>query len=282
MNLHRDRIRHRRHLTVFLLLALALSATVVACSAAATPPQASRQAPPSPIGSPTSALMTPGMSMAATPPGPAINLTTTSPAGNITLPDPNMTMAPGMAMAGPTCTTSPTTAQQAAAVALVGHELAGLQQIPKPGHGESRRLPTDHPTGQPVVHYLNPAYYRATIIGGPILNAAAPQSLVYANTAHGAILAAAMYIAPRRTGTPPQPGGCLTQWHIHTNLCMAGGAVIAEADPSCPTGSVNRITPPMLHIWFIPIPGGPTAIDAPDSQVVQATQKVPAGTTTTA
>jgi len=32
----------------------------------------------------------------------------------------------------------------------------------------------------------------------------------------------------------------------------------------------------MMHIWFVPIPGGPTAIDAPDRQVVQAAEHVAA------
>jgi len=30
----------------------------------------------------------------------------------------------------------------------------------------------------------------------------------------------------------------------------------------------------MMHVWFAPIPGGPTAIDAPDSAVVHAAEKV--------
>jgi hypothetical protein len=34
--------------------------------------------------------------------------------------------------------------------------------------------------------------------------------------------AAAMYItAPG--GATPQPGGYLTQWHVHTNLCLTRG-----------------------------------------------------------
>ena len=36
------------------------------------------------------------------------------------------------------------------------------------------------------------------------------------------------------------------------------------------------MTPPMIHIWFVPIPGGPTAIDAPNQQVVQAAERVAA------
>ena len=88
-----------------------------------------------------------------------------------------------------------------------------------------------------------------------------------------------MYIT-RPGGPTPQPGGCLTQWHIHTNLCLRPGlgvvGVITPAHPTCPPGSRNRVTPPMMHIWFVPIPGGPTAIDAPDTQVVHAAEQVPA------
>ena len=36
------------------------------------------------------------------------------------------------------------------------------------------------------------------------------------------------------------------------------------------------MTPPMTHIWFVPIPGGPTAIDASSQQVVQAAERVAA------
>jgi hypothetical protein len=30
----------------------------------------------------------------------------------------------------------------------------------------------------------------------------------------------------------------------------------------------------MMHVWFAPIPGGPTAVDAPDAQVVRAAEQV--------
>jgi hypothetical protein len=32
----------------------------------------------------------------------------------------------------------------------------------------------------------------------------------------------------------------------------------------------------MMHVWFVPIPGGPTAVDATDAQVVQAAEQVAA------
>jgi hypothetical protein len=32
----------------------------------------------------------------------------------------------------------------------------------------------------------------------------------------------------------------------------------------------------MMHVWFVPIPGGPTAVDATSAQVVQAAEQVAA------
>jgi hypothetical protein len=88
-----------------------------------------------------------------------------------------------------------------------------------------------------------------------------------------------MYITSQR-GPTPQPGGCLTQWHVHTNLCLTSAldvvSSVGPGQPTCPPGSVNRVTPAMIHVWFVPIPGGPTAIDASDQQVVHAAEKVAA------
>ena len=50
--------------------------------------------------------------------------------------------------------------------------------------------------------------------------------------------------------------------------------IVDAADPTCPAGSRNHVTPPVIHIWFVPITGGPTAIDAPDAQVVAAAEQV--------
>lgn len=207
-----------------------------------------------------------------------VSLATTSPAGPITQPDPHAQMAAGMKMAGDTCTTAPTAAQKTATVRLVDSTWADAKKYQSLTAAKAAGFRPVTPTGQPVVHYIDPANYRATRRGGPILNPAAPQSLVYANTPNGAVLAAVMYIAGPQTGTPPDPGGCLTQWHLHTNLCFGRASghagVVGVADPKCPAGSRNRVSPPMLHIWFAPIPGGPTAVDAPDAQVVKAAEHV--------
>jgi hypothetical protein len=191
-----------------------------------------------------------------------------------------MQMARGMKMASPaSCDAKPTPAQQKAAVSLVDTSWQGARRYQSLAAALAAGYRPITPTGRPVVHYLNPSYYLASLMGGPPLNTAQPPSLVYANTPGGAVLAAAMYITSRG-GATPQPGGCLTQWHVHTNLCLSPGqgvvGVVGPAHPACPAGSVNRVTPPMMHIWFVPIPGGPTAIDASNPQVVHAAEQVAA------
>jgi hypothetical protein len=207
----------------------------------------------------------------------SVTLATTTPARAITMPDPDMQMGGGMRMASSTpCVAVPTKSQEQAAVNLVDTTWRDDAKYRSLAAARSAGYRPLTPTGRKVVHYVNPASYRATVRGGPILDSADPQSLVYANTPHGAVLAAAMFItAPG--GATPQPGGCLTQWHVHTNLCMTKGLhVVGTTDPSCPAGSENQVTPAMLHVWFVPVPGGPTAIDATDAQVVHAAESVPA------
>ena len=209
-----------------------------------------------------------------------LHLANSSPAGFITDPDPGMQTTPGMKMASPVaCTASATAAQQRAAVQLVNASWRGAQQYRSLAAARAAGYRPVTPSGLPVVHYLNPAFYRDTLLGGPVLDTSQPQSLVYANTPKGAVLAAAMYISTPR-GATPQPGGCLTQWHVHTNLCLRAGLGVAgvtgAGHPACPAGSRNRVTPAMMHVWFVPIPGGPTAVDAPDALVVRAAGQVAA------
>jgi hypothetical protein len=207
-----------------------------------------------------------------------IRLATATPGGAITMPDPTMQMPPGMQMASPTgCDSGPTAAQRKAAVKLVNSSWKGATKFRSLAVAEAAGYRPITPTGLPVVHYLNVSAYLTTARSGKVLDLAEPQSLVYANTPKGAVLVAAMYITTPG-GPTPQPGGCLTQWHLHTNLCFARGAgvvgLITATNRTCPAGSVNRVTPPMMHVWFVPIPGGPTAIDASDAQVVRAAEHV--------
>jgi hypothetical protein len=219
----------------------------------------------------------PGMSMSGSA-NSSIELANDTPAGDITLPNTDMQMMAGMRMADPNaCTATPTKAQEAAAVSMVNTSWNDAKKYQSLAVAKAAGYLPITPSGAPVVHYLNMAYYQAVLHGGPVLNYQDPQSLVYANTPNGAALVAAMYITSNN-GPTPQPGGCLTQWHVHTDLCLTGTLnVVGEVgpgQPTCPAGSVNKVTPAMIHVWFVPIPGGPTAIDAPDQQVVQAAEQV--------
>ena len=102
--------------------------------------------------------------------------------------------------------------------------------------------------------------------------------LVYVNTAHGAVLSAAMYLMPRTAGTstPPQPGGCLTQWHLHTDLCFSSGTVVGTDKTGACSSGVNEATQPMMHVWLNPVSGGPLAPDPPArTEVVAANAMAP-------
>jgi hypothetical protein len=208
----------------------------------------------------------------------SVSLATTTPGGDITMPDTSMQMTDGMKMASSVpCVQGPTAAQQRDAVTLVDTSWQEAKKYQSLAAAKAAGYVPITPAGRPVVHYMNKASYRATLKGGPVLDLAEPQSLVYANTPKGAVLVAAMYITSPG-GPTPQPGGCLTQWHVHTNLCVTRSlgvvGTVSAGSSACPAGSQNRVTPPMLHIWFVPIPGGPTAIDATDRQVVRAAQQV--------
>jgi hypothetical protein len=218
------------------------------------------------------------MSMNATPSAQtaAIHLKTSSPAGAITMPRPMMQMEAGMKMASGPCTAAPTAAQQATTVKLVNRSWKAAKKFRSLATAKADGYVPITPPGLPVVHYINLKYYQDSLSGGPVIDPSQPQSLVYANTPKGAVLAASMFIASPGTTHPPQPGGCLTQWHLHTNLCFGSfGTVVGVTHAgTCPAGTMHRITPPMFHVWYIPIPGGPTAVDAPNQQVVRAAERV--------
>ncbi|HEX4102673.1 MAG: hypothetical protein WAN20_16000 [Pseudonocardiaceae bacterium] len=204
-----------------------------------------------------------------------LSLTTNSPAGPIVWPAPMEPIGTGMQMVTPNCTTQPTAAQQHAAVTLINSTVVGTQRYKSLGAAKADGYVPVTPTGLAVVHYIRAAY----VNDSRTLDPGAIESLVYANTSRGAVLVAAMYtLAWDQVGQmPPMPGGCLTQWHTHTNLCFsdATGAVVASTRKGpCRPGSTNRVTQPMIHVWLVPVPGGPLTVDDSDTQVVQAAEQV--------
>jgi hypothetical protein len=203
-----------------------------------------------------------------------LSLPTTSPAGPILWPDVMAAMAPGMEMATANCVAQPTAAQQKAAVTLVDQTVAAVAPYTSLAAAKAAGYIPVTRTGQKIVHYINPSIYRR---GQPLDPAAIPV-LVYVNTPHGAVLSAAMYLMPRTAADrqPPQPGGCLTQWHIHTDLCFSAGTVVGNDNAgSCSTGSVNQVTEPMMHVWVTPVSGGPLAPDPSAVSEVTSADAVP-------
>jgi hypothetical protein len=264
--------QHGAALAAVLIALLALLGTnVLAGATIATPPSTagpSTAAPSHPASSQHGSMA--GMSAAGTH-DTTLSLPTTSPAGTIVWPDDMATMADGMKMAEPNCTAQPTSAQQQAAVTLVNQTVSAAQKYSSLAAAKADGYVPVTRSGARVVHYINPAFYRS----GAALDPNEIPALVYVNTAHGAVLSAAMYLDPHGA-SPPQPGGCLTQWHIHTDLCFSAGRVVGtNSNGSCAAGSTNQVTQPMMHVWMAPVSGGPLAPDPPALSEVQAAAQMP-------
>ena len=109
-------------------------------------------------------------------------------------------------------------------------------------------------------HFVN----QSTFDDGKILDATAPESLVYANENGKRTLVAAMFMLPPGTtmADVPDTGGALMQWHIHDNLCFnANGKVAGLRTPGgpCPEGLFIGGENPMIHVWITEHPCGPFA-----------------------
>ena len=116
------------------------------------------------------------------------------------------------------------------------------------------------PANMPSTHWMNEAYVKA----GYVMDPRRPQGLVYANTSHGPVLLGAMFQMPHLNEFGPDPGGPLTAWHQHENICFTPlGFEFSLMTPfaTCPLGSIDISAPPMLHVWVVDNPGGPFAVD---------------------
>ncbi|HET7339351.1 MAG TPA: hypothetical protein VFK22_07365 [Candidatus Dormibacteraeota bacterium] len=127
------------------------------------------------------------------------------------------------------------------------------------------------PQNTPTTHWMNQHYVDA----GYVLDPRHPQGLVYANTKHGPVLIGAMFEMRRIGQFGPDPGGPLTAWHQHTNICFTPfGFEFSLMSPTatCPLGAIDITTPPMLHVWIVNNPGGQFAIDIDPKVVKQIDQ----------
>ena len=117
-----------------------------------------------------------------------------------------------------------------------------------------------------TTHWMNQRY----VDRGYVLDPHHPQGLVYANTHHGPVLLGAMFQMQHLNQFGPDPGGPLTAWHQHENICLTPfGLELSFMTPFavCPIGSIDFSASPMLHVWIVDNPGGRFAIDI-DSSVV--------------
>lgn len=119
----------------------------------------------------------------------------------------------------------------------------------------------------PSTHWMNQRYVDA----GYVLDPEHPQGLVYANTRRGPVLLGAMFQMKTLGVFGPDPGGPLTAWHQHQNICFTPiGFEFSFMTPTstCPLGAIDISAPAMLHVWIVDNPGGKFAIDV-DPKVVQ-------------
>jgi hypothetical protein len=119
----------------------------------------------------------------------------------------------------------------------------------------------------PSTHWMNQAYVDA----GYVMDPHRPQGLVYANTRHGPELLGAMFQMKNIGQFGPDPGGPLTAWHQHENICFTPfGFEFSFMTPfaTCPLGAIDVSVSPMLHVWIVDNPrGGPFAVDIDDEVV---------------
>ena len=119
----------------------------------------------------------------------------------------------------------------------------------------------------PSTHWMNQRYVDA----GYVMDPHHPQGLVYANTKHGPVLLGAMFQMHKLGQFGPDPGGPVTAWHEHENICFTPfGFEFSLMTPTstCPLGAIDISAPAMLHVWVVDNPSGPFAVDI-DPKVVK-------------
>ena len=91
-----------------------------------------------------------------------------------------------------------------------------------------------------VYHYIQPDYRHDR----DVLNPDRPESIVYGKRPDGVLRPiGVMFMASNVGDRGPRPGGCLMTWHTH----------------GFPFAQPGEETVEMIHVWVVPIPGGPFA-----------------------
>jgi hypothetical protein len=162
----------------------------------------------------------------------------------------------------------PTPEQQTAASKLYEETAAAIEPYKDWHNAWVAGFRPNGSTTLPSTHWMNNANVQARYVMDP----RHPQGLVYANSRHGPVLLGAMFQMPRIGDFGPDPGGPLTAWHQHQNICFSPfGFEFSLMTPfsQCPLGAIDISASPMLHVWIVANPQGPFAVDI-DPKVVAA------------
>jgi hypothetical protein len=149
----------------------------------------------------------------------------------------------------------PTKAQQAAAAKLVADTTVATAKYKSVAAAVADGY-VGKTDSQYTEHFLNLTYLQ----DGKVVDPNRPEALMYTPTPSGYVLVGVMYAtnAPGEFG--PEPGGCLTRWHVHTNVCLNFGTMstfeLPESETTCPAGTIKYVPPPLLHVWLLDVPGG--------------------------
>jgi hypothetical protein len=179
-----------------------------------------------------------------------------------------------MAQSG--CAPEPTFSDQINADQYVQSTSQAVARYASPAAAVAAGYQPVSPTDYPVVYYANPQIAAANAAAKRTLDPNHIDGLVYATTPTGQqVLAGAFYLLPSTVSSPPMPFGSLVQWHQRTAVCAASASAASDqlaisGAPPCPSGSQVSSTPYMTMVWQVPVAGGPTAIQPPDIQIVEA------------
>jgi hypothetical protein len=178
-------------------------------------------------------------------------------------------------MAATGCAKEPTFSEEINATQYIQATSQAVASYADPAAAVAAGYVAVSPVTYPVVYYVNPTVEAANDAAKRTLSPAHVDGLVYAQTPSGQeVLAAAMYVLPATVPNAPMPYGALVQWHQRTAVCgpLTGSAstLSITGTPPCGSGSVQRATPYLTMVWQVPVAGGPTAIQPPDIQIVEA------------
>jgi hypothetical protein len=229
------------------------TAAVTTTTAKATPKTTTKTLPATTVPSIAAPTFPPAVAVTEPPTVPATAPPVTSPpTAAAPAGPPKLVAVPG---------TSPAQLKRAQALLDATIATIGRFRTPAQAYAAGYRSINDAVTGDE--HYVNWS------LGddGHILDPKRPESVVYEYVNGKQTAVALMFSLPLGSSFAdvPDVGGALTQWHVHSNLCITEDAHhrvvsgVTSVNGTCPAGTSKAGNTPMLHVWVVPNPCGPFA-----------------------